>query len=101
MTPRELGGVLRPRLGDKAFMDLAEQITGSRVRFPGVRTCRTLVFRAALRGGAAQGWTPARIAHEVAWLGYRRSYIATALARLGLRRKNPRRVLAGRRSQRR
>lgn len=103
MTPTELGAHLLPRLGDRAFLALADQLAGQRVHVPGPRTCRAIVFRSVLRRAAQQGWRPARIVSELDGLGldYQKASIVRALARLGLRPKNPRRVSAGRRSGRR
>ena len=98
MTTRQLAQHLRPRLGDRVLLQIADTIGTKRVCFPGPRTARTTIFQATLRRGAAQGWSPGRIAHELAWLGYHKSYVVQALRRLGLRRPNPRRVAAGRRS---
>ena len=102
MTPRQLGAYLAPRLGHAGFLTLGDQLAGRRVHFPGRRSCRTLVFRSILRRAAQQGWRPSRIVSELRALGlsYSRSYIVQAIGRLGLKRKNPRRVAAGKRSRR-
>src|SRR5690348_2026692 len=95
MTTRELGAILRQRLGDRAFIALSKAL-GSRIRFPSPRTARSIVFVATLRRGAARGQDAGRLAAELTWLGYRRSSITQALRRLGLRPANPKRQAAGR-----
>ena len=55
MTTRQLAQQLRPRLGDRALLQIADTIGTKRVCFPGPRTARTTIFQATLRRGAAQG----------------------------------------------
>lgn len=98
MTTRELARRLRARLGDRQLLDLAGQMHGRRTRFPAPRTVRTVVLDAILQRAARLGWSAARSVQELRGIGltYGREYVIERMSALGLRRRDRRRMAAGR-----